>query len=65
MRRGRMRYLRRRVGSILVLVVVCLPLQRLNGEHRRLAGLEDGVVVVVAVVVLVDLRIFRKIHWVL
>jgi hypothetical protein len=30
-----------------------------------LAGLEDGVVVVVVVLLLVDLRIFRKTHWVL
>lgn len=59
-----MRCLRRRVGSILALGVVCLPLRRGNGGRRRLAGLEDGVVVA-AVVVLVDLRIFRKIHWVL
>lgn len=61
MRRGRMRCLRRRVGSILALGVVCLPLRR---RRRRLGGLEDGVVAA-AVVVLVDLRIFRKIHWVL
>lgn len=62
-----MRCRRRRVGSLPALGVVCLRLRLGNVGPRRLVGLEDGVVVVVLVVLVVDrlLRTFKRIHWVL